>query len=265
MSIVLATPKLSDAATLSTTGTVASSLPLTNLQAMQPEACCRFTSLSGMEITADLGAAAAIDTVWLGYTNATSAATWRVRAASSQAGLTSSPGYDSGSVSVWPASGLDDWDKVGGLLWLSAAQTYRWWRIDIADAANPAGYFDIGRLYLADAWNAGGIMFGWSIGFLDDSPVERARGGQMHPSERPRRREAAFTLRGKSEADMYANAFALDQLRGRSKDVLAVRNPTQTTFLQHQTIYGLMTALRPIVNTTYNVFRKQYRIEELIP
>lgn len=265
MGVTIATPRLSDAATLTSGGTIAASLPLANLQAMQPGKVCRFTDLSGMHIVADLGAAQEVNQVWLGYTNATSAATWRVRGATSEANLTASPGYDSGSADIWPVSGLDDWDTVNGLRWLSTAQTYRWWRIDIADAANPDGYFDIGRLYIAKAWQAGGIQFGWSLGWLDDSEIERARGGQMHPVERPRRRELSFTLHGKSEAQMYGDAFAIQRLRGRSRDVLVVRDPMQTTWLQHQTLYGLMTELRPIVNSTYKVFRQPYRVEELIP
>src|SRR3546814_18170088 len=90
--LYIATPVLSDAATLSTTGTVSSTLPLTNLQTMQPGAVCRFTSLTGMMIVADLGAAASINWIEMINQNGKSAATWRIRGASTEGGLPSAPG-----------------------------------------------------------------------------------------------------------------------------------------------------------------------------
>src|SRR3546814_236006 len=106
--LYIATPVLSDAATLSTTGTVSSTLPLTNLQTMQPGEVCRFTSLTGIMIVADLGSAASINWIELINHNGTSAATWRIRGADTEGELTSDPGYDSGTVSMWPTSGKPD-------------------------------------------------------------------------------------------------------------------------------------------------------------
>ena len=266
--IVIASPALSDAATLSTPGTVAATLPLANLQAMYPGQVCRFTSLAGMAIVADLGAPYAINLVALVMHSATAAASWRIRGASSQANLTAAPGYDSGTVSLWPSSGQPSgWPKATSSLFLAGAQTYEWWRIDLADAANPAGYLDIGRLYLAAAWQPSrNHKTDWSLAYVDDTLVTKSLSGINFVTPRPPRRKVDWTIEFLSETEMKENALELDRLRGASKDVLAIRDPGATTELQHDTVQGLQT-LQPVTIGAPSpvLWSKKFTIEELIP
>jgi hypothetical protein len=250
-----------DAATVTAENEVAT-LPATNLQTMQPSETWRTSDATDTFIVADLGAALAVDIVALLKTNLTAAATWRVRGATSEANLTAAPGYDSTAVGFWPESGLAG-QAVSGFLYLDPAQSFRWWRIDLSDAANPDGYLEAGRLYIDAAWRpARNLSFNWQLGWIDDGEPRHARGGQIHPEVVPRRRRLRFSLDYLTEAEA-ATAYDLDRRRGRSADVLVLRDPAHATQLHRQSVYGLMTVLEPAVNTRFNVYSHRYDVEEL--
>ncbi|MCG8596121.1 MAG: hypothetical protein MI785_17410 [Kiloniellales bacterium] len=263
--IVIAEPSLGDAAVLRAAAG-ADALPVGNLQTQQPGEAWRSTAVAGDAVEADLGAAAEVDLIALLYTNAASAATWRVRAAAVQPDLVAAPGYDSGSLPVWPAAGLETWPFVHAILWLGAAvQSFRWWRVDYADLGNPDGYLQAGRLYIAKAWQPSrNRRRGLSLGFQDLSPRERTRGGQLYPLALPRTRVLSFALGFLSEAEMYANAFELDRLRGRSGDLLVIPDPDKPAQIQRQAVYGLQAELTPIVDPAHEVFETAFTVEEQI-
>lgn len=270
--IVIATPKLSDAGTI-TAGSEAAAMPASNLLRQQPGDRWRAEDLSSAWLQLDLGSATAINLIWLGYTNASSAATWRIRAASTEAGLTGgSPGYDSGALDHWPTTGLDDWLSTypgftHAYKWLgTSAQTFRYWRIDISDSANADGYYQAGRLYLANAWQpTRNIAYGWNVGWADPSDTVRAASGAGFSNRLRRYRELRFSLPFLSEDEMYSNAAAIDRLRGASGDMLVIPKPETPARFMDQAIYGLSRDLRPIVQARTSIFQKPYLIEELLP
>ena len=269
---VIATPVLSDAAVL-TASSAPATLPVTNLQTQPPSEAWRGLDTAASFIEADLGAAQPVNLVALLHTNLGSAGTWRIRAAASQAALTAAPVYDSTVIAAWPTSGLETWPLVNAVLWLgSSPQTLRWWRIDLADAANPDGFLSAGRLFIADAWQPSrNLAYGWSIRWIDPSEVTRSLGGQAFPVARTPWRVFTFSLpivatsQQAAEDELYGNAFELGRLRGISGDVFAIRDPDNTDQLQRQGMHALMTDLRPIVNDAFNLFTTRFAFEELLP
>lgn len=275
--VLLAEPSLGDAAVL-TAGSAAAELPVTNLQATPPDLVWRALDLDNAHVVADLGTAKAIDLVWLGYTNASASAAARVRGAVSEAALTSNPGYDSGMLPLWPTldaldlawTDPDDdparraWGRMPLLHLPPAAQAWRWWRIDVADAANPDGYFQAGRLYLARAWQpAQNIDYGWSHVHVDESPAERAAGGGLSIAARRQWRQRTFELKAKSEADIWDNAVALERRFGASGDLLFLHDPEATGMrVLDGLLYGRMTEAEPIVQLRTRVWRKRITFEE---
>ncbi|MGH9341379.1 MAG: hypothetical protein ACRD1R_17785, partial [Acidobacteriota bacterium] len=56
------------------------------------------------------------------------------------------------------------WREFDAFTLLAAAETWRYWKIIIADAANPDGFIQIGYLLMGDATRANfGFEFGWSF------------------------------------------------------------------------------------------------------
>lgn len=269
--LTLASPAVSDAAAITTTQEVAS-LPATNLLTPQPGEVWRTTDLAGAAVELDLGLIQPAGTehpirqVWLGYTNATSAATWRIRAAASQANLTAAPDYDSGSLTQWPATGLESWGRRLALLHLAVAELHRWWRVDVADAANPDGYLEAGRLILADPWEVSPNMDpGWSIQMRDTTARSRSLGGTGFAAPGGQWRDLALVLRHMSESDAFSQALAFDRLRGGSRPVLAIPDPANTARLMDQIIYGRLAQRSAVAHQarTPNSYTTSYRISEV--
>jgi len=167
-------------------------------------------------------------------------------------------------MTLWPTTGLETWPFIHALRWLGASpQTRRWWRIDATDPTNPGGFFQAGRLYLANAWQpTRNLQYGWSLGWETNEAAARARGGALYPESGAAWRVIDFELGFADEAEMYANAFALQRRRATSRDVLAIRDPDALARLQDQTVYGLMEELPPIVQRRFKDFRTRFRITE---
>lgn len=271
--IVIATPALSDAATLTGLGTIAATLPVTNLQTVQPGKVARWTSLATVGLRADLGAAAAINLIALGPHNGTSAATWQIRAGASEAEADAGAGYDSGAVSMWPGTGRPagyDSERLWSLAWLPrtggpGAQTFRYWRIDVDDGANPAGYFDIGRLYLSAAWQpTKNLRYGWGLGWDDPSEHVQAIGGQRWGVRRAKGRVLPFALGSMIEDEMIGTADEIARLRGTTEDILVVRDPEATAWLHKYIVQGTLETLEPLINRTFNLYDSNYRVRQLV-
>lgn len=271
---VLATPVLSDAAVLSASDSP-TTLPVSNLQDRSIGQVWR-TLNTGAYVVADLGAAKAINLIALLAHTGTSRSYGRIRAASSEAGLTSTPGYDSGPLPLrshqsgydasWAAGVADEGygalERNHFLKFLTTPQSYRWWRIDIEDPN--ASFFDAGRLYLSAAWQAQTNMdYGLAEGITDPSLNTRTVSGRISSKRNPKRRWAGWKLSFATEQEMRERAFDIEWARGETDDVLFLPDPDLGPYTQKRTIYGQLKGLEPIVSAYYAIFEKSFRIEEI--
>lgn len=251
---------IDDADDLTATPTEAN-FPDDNLQLMQPSRRWRTSSMTGITILIDFGSAMAWNLVSLIATNATTNTTWRIRAGTTA----STTDFDSGTIDFWPKNGLEDWLKTSGFYVPSSPQTYRWMQINITDAGHPDGYFEAGRLFVAEAWEpAINMEWNWGIGYKDASKRQRALSGRAFVTPHDKYKVMNFTLGFQSEAEMFGKAINIDRLNGEAKDVLVIPDVENTTYIEEQYIHGLLTSLQPIVNNRYQIFRKGYKVEELI-
>lgn len=256
--IVLAAPTLSDAGTITGSESVGD-MTIGNLQKRSLKRMFRTLTLSGIEINIDLGSAQEIDLIALIGHNGTSGATVTVQAGSTDA----VSDYTSGSLSLISGTDIGLDENLFTLL-LGTSQTYRYWKLTISDASNPAGYFQAGRLYLSKAFQPGiNIDYGTAEGFIDNSKTTRTTNGEPVPLRREPYRFAEFTLSFGTEAEMYGTLYDIDRLRGTSKDVLYINDPAATTHFQRRFVYGLMSEMNPTINRLYELFQKKYRIEEI--
>lgn len=240
-----------------------------NVLDLQPNLRARWTSLTGMALVLDLGGAAEVDTVYLGAHNGTNAATVRIRAAASEAALTASPVYDSTALTINAATISEAWAHLNALKLINPSQTLQWWRFDFADGANPAGYFELGRLALAKAFRPA-VNFGWGSpsGYIDNGLVDETVGGQMIPTPGGRRRVWELLFNTLSEGEAWGDLFEFDRLRGLSRDLIFAMNPDETTRL-HQRLFSCLVRELSSIAPQYpgadglGVWAKRYRIEEL--
>lgn len=274
--MLLAMPILSDLATIK--GSASSgNLGIGNLKTMPLKEVYRAADASSVYIEVDFSKPEQINFLSLIGHSGSSRSFARVRASNILSDLTSNPAFDSGDVpfrshqtgydNIWANLVIDE--QYGAMernlfFQYFATINMRYWRIDISDPNSD--YLDIGRLYVAKAWQPSTNMnYGTGMGFIDPSRKARTKAGDPMSNRRPAYRYVDFSLSFADEGEMYDNAFEFDRLRGRTKDVLFIHDPDAKHTLQKRAIYGTMESLQSIVNTNYNIFEKTFRIEEIVP
>lgn len=259
--IVLATT-LADAATITASHEVAT-MTAANLKTPRLSSAWRSTTLTGVNLVIDLGQAEAINLAALLGTNFTSAATIRVRAATSQANLTASPLYDSTTVSAFPHWRADYPDRPV-LHFPSSLVTARWWRIDLDDGANPEAFLEAGRLYLSRAWQPSiNLQKGWSLRWEDLSRVDFSLNGDPFVDERPRRRILSGSFDFLTRAAMLSGIGELQRLQGIGGDILAIVDPDGSTTMIDDVVYGLFTDTTPRVNAALGIWQTAFEVREI--
>jgi len=121
-----------------------------NLLDWQPQIVWRSNASLTPYLVIDLGTAQTINRLALLFCNVTAVATMRVRAAPSQANLTAAPIFDQTGLAL-PGTYDDGGDKHA-ICRIAGSISARWWRIDLSDAGNTAGYIESGRLWLGKAF-----------------------------------------------------------------------------------------------------------------
>ena len=113
----------------------------TNTQHPHLSRAWRSTGLAGEWVKIDAGTAITADSLAIIGHNFTAAATVRIQGNAADA---------------WGAPSLDLRGNPSDPLILSifASASYRYWRVSIDDAANPAGFLTIGRVYLCARWES---------------------------------------------------------------------------------------------------------------
>lgn len=261
-------------------------LPLGNLQNRRLSRVARSSNALSASSTfdIDLGKARAIGVLALVVHNLSVSATVRVLA--DDAADFATPIYDSGAVAMWPAGtipqSLLEWEDdnfwlgtvsqeaVAGyqapfIHLLSAAQTARYWRVQIADTSNPDGWINMGRLYIANTWTpTANFNFGAGIGFDDASVFEASLTGEEFFEQRKRRRKFSFSLGDLSESEGYSYALEIDRMAGTTGEVLVVADPEDATNGVKRNFLGRITSLSSLVYANYQQMSKNYEISEIL-
>jgi len=266
--LLILEPGLGDSAILSTTATVAGSMPLSNLQASQPTDRVRFVDTSSpIVITIDATAALASGVytgwnyiAWL-FNTTLSADTWTLETANTIPGL-SSPTLSLSGLSAWPSPSLKPYyPKVHSRRYFPITRTEPVIRITINATSNPLTYLDIGRLYLGLAVDLKTPeRYPMSIPLPTETErVVRSEGGQDYP--RPAgideglqsypvlfagdpRSATDAARQAKAASDFYSSIVRIIRLRGTSRDVLIDLDPTDTTWAMEKIIYGRLVGVQ---------------------
>jgi len=261
--IIFATPDWSDSATL-TPSQEETAAPAANLQKLQPTDLWRTNNLTGISLEADRGSSQLWNLVALLFTNATSAATWQVRADDSQANLTTTPAYDSGAIGLWASSGLGQWARTHSLLWVPAGVTTRFVRIDVTDAANPDGKLTVGRLYISKAFQpAFNIDTRWTLKHVHARELRPPPGGPAIANVDENVPVLEFTLGWLDETEALNDLFEINRLRAGRKDVLVALDPDPSAQRAKTMVYGILESRGGLRKLKGGKFEISYRVTGL--
>lgn len=253
--IQLGYSSLSDAATLSA-GSWTVGLPLANLKTDELFNTARSSdaALSSTKVTVDFGSATSIGALIAGPVNLSAAALFRVRGSTSN---TFPSGYTSGWLSHGVlAAELDTERRLNIIHVLAAAQSYRYWQIEVDDTANSDGYVEIGRLFmptlLAPTVNYGQGNNG--LGWEDRTRREETLSGVSNRSRRRNRRIFEFGIDFLPESEAYGSVYQFERTVGFDKLVFVMPDPTATgAALQARSFWGTVREMDPISQVAYGV------------
>jgi hypothetical protein len=175
--------------------------PLSNLQdpLLSHVARSADATAAASIILADLGVVYPIRALSLCAHNLSVAATIRV-SGYSDSGYTALV-TDTGIVPAWPAGftaqQVADYPKTWTFCF-AVLQSARYWKWELVDAANPAGYIEVGRCWIGEAplEPETGVSYGMSLGYQSRDVLEESLGGVTWGEKRIPRRSlvAAFNV-----------------------------------------------------------------------
>lgn len=231
---------LVDAATFSTgIGSWSTAAPLANIKNPVVAVAARTTDATAVntKFEVNLGSAKGAAVAMLSGVNLTASATVRIRGGS-VSGMASGVLYDLGTVNVWPSGTTNDilalhprWTPAF-VFPLTSAQ---YWLFEFTDTGNPAGYVQVGRLFLGPSFRpAINATYGARVRWINRNVRDETPSGVIYTSKRLAQREAVFTFDGLSRTEALASIAQVQLVAAASTDVALVfdADAQDTTRLQ---------------------------------
>lgn len=277
-------PNRADASTLSG-GSWTATLPLNNLKnrIIGKVARSATDAIADTQFDIDLGTEKNIRVLSLTNHNCSLAALYRIRGSTVSNFATSV--YDSGWLDVWPVvypPGTLEWEDeswwtgkytaeqmdgyTAALIHILPANTLaRYWRIEIDDTTNAAGYVQIGRLFIGPAWQPTlNMSYGASVGWETKTEVQEAIGGAEYFQRRTPFRTQTIELDWMTVDEAMANAFELQRRAGIDQEVLWIFDPDDTVHALRRRWLGRLRKLSAIEYPYFNTNKTAFEIKELL-
>lgn len=282
--IMIGFPNRTDSATLSG-GSWSGSLPLTNLQDRTLGKKARSANLlaASTKFDIDLGASKKIRLIGLIAHNLSLAATYRLRGSTVSNFATTV--YDSAWLEVWPVvypyqtldweddnwwSGKYTAEQLAGVNWnlivvLPTNKLARYWRLELLDADNTAGYIEAGRLFIGGAWQPkNNASYGMGTQWETPTTVQTAISGAEYFQRRNPARVVRFSFDWLSVDEGLGNAYEVQRRAGIDGEVLYVFDPDDTVHAIRRRFLGRMRQLNAIEHPYPLIHKVPVEIKELL-
>lgn len=284
--IILGFPNRVDGATLSG-GAWVEAMPLDNLKDRLLSRIARTinVNLSSTWFVVDLTRQRALRVFSLIGHNLSFSARIRLRGSDDPAFGTTK--YDQ-TFDAWPAAG-GDWD-IDALEWendnfwlgsynqeetegqtavsvhvLPDGVQARYWRVDLIDTQNDAGFVDVGRLFLGEAFLQPKVNMGYgaSLGYETATAVETALGGAEFFDPRESLRVMRFQLAFMSEEEGFSKALELTRRAGIHREVFVIADPGDKLYGAQRNFLGRLRTLNPLEQAMFGLTSMSFEIKEL--
>ena len=247
-----------DSATLSG-GNWSAALSLSNLKNRLLSKQARSTNALAAStlINIDLGSAKPVQAFGAIATNiSASGATYRLIGSNDSS--FASALYDSGSTSANPQT-------PHLIVGLASPVTARYWRLEIVDTSNVAGYVQLGRLFIGPALApANNYSKGAEIGYQSRSRVIESDSGVEFFDKKPVRRSFQFVLEWLTDAEAYNHVMVLQRLSDVTEEVLLITDRADDTYRQTRHFIGRLSQLNPLTNPYLTKFQAGFDVLEIV-
>ncbi len=142
----------------------------------------------------------------------------------------------------------------------------RYYSVEIIDNQIEKGFCDVGRAIVGPYFQPLLNMdWGFSIGYEDESLVDKSRGGQTYIEARDVFRSARFTFSNMTEAEALQQVlFWLQRRLGVKDDFVFIPFPDRPDLTYITAMYCRMRSLPPVYNSAYEQWQSQFEVEELL-
>lgn len=216
--------------------------------------------------------------------NMTVAGRYRVRASDSP-GAYDTPKADTGLAPVWPSVnpfGTTEWGDEGWwggkpaaedlagyptilLVVLPSVVRARYWRIELFDETNPAGYIEASRLWIGGAWQPRyNMSYGHRLGWDDPSKIESALDGTEYVDERVKTRLFYASLDWLSHDESLARYLEMERQLGVTRELLVVPDADDALHLIRRSFVGRLKQLSAVESYALGLNKGSVEIKETV-
>ncbi|EFL53000.1 conserved hypothetical protein [Solidesulfovibrio fructosivorans JJ]] len=120
-------------------------------------------------------------------------------------------------------------------------QFLRYWQWEFDNRTNPAGYLDIGRVFMGPGWVPAGKMTRTpTLAAETDTVVVRSLAGSIYSRRRKSRRVAQFRIERMDQVEGTNRALRLALDRGLDRDILVCLDTDEELLGQQWSLYGIL-------------------------
>lgn len=270
-------------------GSWLTSLPLSNLRNRQLARVARSsaTTLAATKIDIDVGIGQIVQIFSALNHNFSLGATYRLRGSNDSTFTTTT--YDSGStfLPVWPTVfSVDSLEWESDNFWtgqyqLSQIQGYSWhlivligmpayvryWRFEVNDVGNSAGYVQLGRIFIGNAWSPtnGGVAYGFSLGWEDPTTVQTSLSSSEYFDPKTPYRVAKPTTHFMPTDEAFSSAFEIQGSSGIWREIIYIHDINDTVQAIRRRFPGRLRTIDPIANPYPELHDTSWDIKEITP
>ena len=180
--------------------------------------------------------------------------------------------YDSGLANAWPAeyiAGTTAEQRSGMVgnarIKPAAVQTYRYWRSDMADESNPAGYLQLGRVFLGTGWTPTyNMVYGAGIGYDPRSSSVETDSGAEYSVVRPNPRTASVALEYMTEAEAMDGIFEMQRQLGTTDEVWFEWDADDLLQMPRRSFLGRLKTMDKLRMPYYHAMQCALEVKELL-
>jgi hypothetical protein len=259
-------------------------LPLTNLQALPLATVARSSNatLASTQMTITLDTSRAISVIVLCGHNLSVNAKYRVTAAS-DSGF-SGVLYQSEWTAVWPIlwstetlEWEDDrwWDGtisaeeresyVANLIHLLPLTLARYWKLELDDTGNSAGFVQAGRLFIATGWQPH-VNFNYGAGFGYESTVQSAMslGGQEYFTRQAHQRVFRCALSWLDRDEAHTRIWEIQRSLGMDQELFIVPDSDDTLHTMRRAFLARLRTLNLIEQPNFLYYQNALEFLEVL-
>lgn len=240
-------------------------LPLDNLTALPLGVVARSSSAAKADTKMDV---ALQDPISIGLMalcahNLSTSATYRLTG-SANAGMSPTL-YDSGWLSAEVES-QQDYASTNHLFHvLTSPVEAQYWRVELDDTSNTAGYIQAGRLILAPAWSpAITYDYGSEFGYESDVESETSLGGQRYFTRVAHRRVLRVGFSWLTSTEHYDGVLELQRIQGLDREFFVVPDPDDSTYRTRRSFLARLSALDLVSHPMFLYYRTALQFVEVL-